>query len=171
MTADRRRPWLRRPRGRSTIPHCQVIDFSGEEIGSRRLVVADGHHIIRLIPLDVILWMSTHDESVCLHLAGGEIATDASLDALTRTLGATFLRVNRQASVNLTAISEVHRRRRHGEGEVVLRGGHRVPVTRRYAPVLRDWLLGAAGARLEHDASEVISIRENIGARMPRSQP
>ena len=163
MTADRR-PWLRQPRGRSTVPHCQVIDFAGDDIGSRRLVVAEGHHIVRLVPLDVILWVSTANETVCLHLTTGEIITDASLVALMQTLGASFLRVNRQAAVNVTAISEVHRRRRHGEGEIVLRNGHRVPVTRRYAPVLRAWLLGAAAPNGHRptDPSDVISLRDNV---------
>jgi two-component system LytT family response regulator len=143
-----------------------VIDFAGDDIGSRRLVVAEGHHIVRLIPLDVIIWVSTKNEAVRLYLSTGEIETDASLSALTQTLGGSFLRVNRQALVNLTAISEVHRRRRHGEGEIVLRNGHRVPVTRRYAPLLRDWLLGAAatsrGSR-PTDPAEVISLHENAG--------
>ena len=137
------RPWLQTPRGRSTIPHCQVIDVAVLRTAGHRLIVANGP-TVRLVPIDAIHWVTTLNGVVHLHLADGELVAAASFTALTESLGAAFMRINRRTMVNLSAVDEIRWRGRRGEGNVVLLGGRDLTVTRRYAPTLRQWLSNGA---------------------------
>jgi len=72
-----------------------------------------------------------------------EFLTADSLGALERQLGRSFVRIHRNALVNVAQVNSL----RHPDGDtvVVLRNGMELPVSRRHAQALRDRLLyGAA---------------------------
>jgi DNA-binding LytR/AlgR family response regulator len=156
------RPWMRTSRGAPAAGHCQVVDLGADRLTTRRLIVVQGA-TIRLIPLDSIQWMSAGGEMLRLHLTTGELSTPGSLASVTETLGPGFLRINRNVTVNLSAVDEIRRRSRRGESVVVLRDRVELPVTRRYAPLLRDCLSGKSS--LDH--RQVIEPAQPVLTRMP----
>ena len=139
---------LRWPRQVESAPaNCRVLDDNDGAI-PRRIAVAKGP-VTRLVPVDSILWITTNDGSVRLHMKDGELETDDSLGALTVALGAQFMRINRKTAVNLAAVTEIRRRTRHGECVVVVANGSELAATRLYAPLLKQWLAGADVRRSE----------------------
>jgi len=72
----------------------------------------------------------------------GEYLTADSLGTLEERIGADFVRIHRNAVVNLAHVGSL----RHIDGDVlvVLRNGTELPVSRRHAPGLRDRLLFGA---------------------------
>jgi two-component system LytT family response regulator len=96
-----------------------------------------------VIAVDDIDWIEAQDYCAAVHVAGAIHVIRHSLQTLEAQLDpARFVRIHRGAMVNLARITELH----HGAGElvVVLRGGERLPVSRRRRDVL-ERLLGAAG--------------------------
>ena len=136
------RPTLHWPGQQATARgNCRVLDDNDGAL-PRRIAVAKGP-VTRLVPVDSILWITTNDGSVRLHMKEGELETDDSLGALTAALGMQFMRINRKTAVNLAAVMEIRRRTRHGECVVVIADGSELAATRLYAPLLKQWLSGA----------------------------
>ena len=131
--------WPRRVE--SAPANCRVLDDNDGAM-PRRIAVAKGA-VTRLVPVDSILWITTTDGSVRLHMKDGELEADDSLGALTVALGGQFMRINRKTAVNLAAVTEIRRRTRHGECVVVVANGSELAATRLYAPLLKRWLSGA----------------------------
>jgi DNA-binding LytR/AlgR family response regulator len=120
--------------------NCRVVDDNDGAL-PRRIAVASGP-VTRLVSVDSILWVTTKDGSVRLHMKDGELETDDSLSALTAALGMQFMRINRKTTVNLAAVMEIRRRTRRGECIVVVANGSELAATRLYAPLLKQWLSG-----------------------------
>ena len=107
-----------------------------------RLMVREGDRI-RLVPVAEIDWIEAADNYVTVHAGGHEHLLREALSRLWGRLDATrFARIHRRAIVNLEAVTEV-RALPHGEREVTLRGGVRLPVGRRF----RDRFLAASAGR------------------------
>lgn len=145
--SSHQRPWLQVPRGLSSIAHCQVIAAGDDEDApARRLVVGQGA-TVRLVPIGSIRWISTTNKVLCLHLTTGQLFTPGVLTALTRTLGAGFMQINRRTTVNRSAIGEIRRRSRRGEASVVLDDGVELPVSRWYRGDLHTWIARSSSAQ------------------------
>jgi two-component system LytT family response regulator len=102
-------------------------------LGDRSTVIAVGD----------IDWIEAQDYCAAVHVGDAVHIVRHSLAALEAELDpARFVRVHRNAVVNLARIRELH----HGAGElvVVLHGGARLPVSRRRREAL-ERLLGAPG--------------------------
>jgi two-component system LytT family response regulator len=96
-----------------------------------------------VIAVDDIDWIEAQDYCAAVHVGDAVHVVRHSLAALEAELDpARFVRVHRNAMVNLARIRELH----HGAGElvVVLHGGARLPVSRRRREAL-ERLLGAPG--------------------------
>lgn len=91
--------------------------------------------VTRVLPIDAIGWIETADNYVVLHCADRHPLLRQSLAALLDRLGPRFVRCHRRAAVQLAWIDQlVHGDK--GDGEVLLRGGARVPCSRQYRAAL-----------------------------------
>jgi two-component system LytT family response regulator len=116
--------------------------LAGPEAASRsartpdRITVRDGSRL-RIVPVEAIEWVEACGNYVTLHSGGREFLHRATLLEFGRALPArAFARVHRGAIVNIAEIAEV-RLSPHGDGEIVLRGGGKVRLSRRYR---RSWM-------------------------------
>lgn len=95
----------------------------------------------RLVSTRDIEWIEACGTYVTLHVGDEEILHRTALNGLAAKLDPRrFVRTHRSAIVNLESIA-VLQRRSHGEFDVVLRGGKRVMLSRKYKPDL-EALLG-----------------------------
>jgi two-component system LytT family response regulator len=86
---------------------------------------------MRIVGVDQIQWIETADNYVVLHTADGQPLMRQTLAGLVGKLGERFVRCHRRAAVQLTWIASVHTLDK-GDGELILRGGARVPCSRQY---------------------------------------
>jgi len=94
----------------------------------------------RLVSTRDIEWIEACGIYVTLHLGNEAILHRAALNALAAKLdGRQFVRTHRSAIVNLGSIA-MFQRKSHGEFDVVLRGGERVALSRKYKPDLEELL-------------------------------
>lgn len=91
----------------------------GERGGTRIVRVAD------------VQWIETADNYVVLHTAAGSPLLRQTLAGLVDRLGPGFVRCHRRAAVQLAWIERVVALDK-GDGELLLRGGARVPCSRQY---------------------------------------
>jgi len=91
----------------------------GERGGTRIVRVAD------------VQWIETADNYVVLHTAAGSPLLRQTLAGLVERLGPGFVRCHRRAAVQLAWIERVVALDK-GDGELLLRGGARVPCSRQY---------------------------------------
>jgi two-component system LytT family response regulator len=99
----------------------------------------------RIQPLRVeeIRWFEAADNYLRIHTAEGAHLIREKLSALERRLDpSVFIRIHRSAIVQIESIREVESLF-HGDYEVVLGTGERLPVGRKY----RDRLIEAMGGR------------------------
>lgn len=94
----------------------------------------------------VIRWpevthLATENRLLFVHTAEGRFVLDRTLDALEPMLHPHFLRVHRSVLVALSAISELEAES-GAKGEVILRDGTRLPVSRERLPEVRQRLGG-----------------------------
>lgn len=112
-----------------------------ESNGADRIVVRSIGRT-QVVPVADVAWIEASDYCVRLHTATGAIVHRESLQALERRLEGRFVRAHRSALVQVALITEVRSAGRD-EHELVLRGGHRVRVSRTRWPavdaVLRRW--------------------------------
>jgi two-component system LytT family response regulator len=85
----------------------------------------------RIVKVDQIQWIETADNYVVLHTADGEPLMRQTLAGLVDKLGPRFVRCHRRAAVQLDWIASVQTLDK-GDGELLLRGGARVPCSRQY---------------------------------------
>jgi two-component system LytT family response regulator len=93
----------------------------------------------RVVKVEQIQWIETADNYVVLHTADGAPLMRQTLAGLVDKLGPRFLRCHRRAAVQLDWIASVQTLDK-GDGELLLRGGARVPCSRQYRADLMDAL-------------------------------
>lgn len=106
----------------------------------RQLLVTQ-RGITRLVKAEDIQWIETADNYVVLHTAQGAPMLRQTLASLLDSLGPAFQRSHRRAAVRLDWVDGV-RADAKGDGEVLLRGGARVPLSRQYGAALRSHYVG-----------------------------
>jgi two-component system LytT family response regulator len=108
-----------------------------KEHGEDRIAIHRGGALV-LVPFDDIAWVESADQYVRLHLKDGrEELMRASMGHLEKRLQAPrFMRVHRSAIVS---VSEIHslESATSGTGQISLRGGAKVPVSRTRLALLR----------------------------------
>lgn len=85
----------------------------------------------RAVKVDDIQWIETADNYVILHTAEGEPLMRQTLAGLLDKLGPRFIRCHRRAAVQLNWIASIVNLEK-GDGELLLRGDARVPLSRQY---------------------------------------
>ena len=91
--------------------------------------------VTRLVKASDIQWIETADNYVVLHTVDGAPMLRQTLAGLLDSLGPAFQRSHRRAAVRLDWIDGLSADAR-GDGEVLLRGGARAPLSRQYGPAL-----------------------------------
>ncbi|MDQ2820143.1 MAG: response regulator [Pseudomonadota bacterium] len=104
----------------------------------RQLLVTQ-RGVTRLVKADEIQWIETADNYVVLHTAQGAPMLRQTLAGLLDSLGPAFQRSHRRAAVRLDWIEGL-RADAKGDGEVLLRGGARAPLSRQYGLALLQHL-------------------------------
>ncbi|GGB87921.1 LytR/AlgR family response regulator transcription factor [Pseudoduganella buxea] len=95
--------------------------------------------VTRVVPVSAIGWIETADNYVVLHTAQAAPLLRQSLAGLLAALGPAFHRCHRRAAVQLACIDRIAVTDK-GDGEVLLRGGGRAPLSRQYRAALMDAL-------------------------------
>ncbi len=98
----------------------------------------------RLVFVDVpeIDWVEAAGYYACLHVGCDTHVIRRALSELERDLGDAFVRIHRSTIVNLERVGGLELQS-SGEYAVVLRGGARLPLSRRYRRALHERLAGA----------------------------
>jgi two-component system LytT family response regulator len=91
--------------------------------------------VTRLVKASDIQWIETADNYVVLHTVDGAPMLRQTLAGLLDSLGPAFQRSHRRAAVRLDWIDGLSADAK-GDGEVLLRGGARAPLSRQYGPAL-----------------------------------
>ena len=113
---------------------------AGERRPLRRIAIRSGGRI-QSLPVDEVHWFEAADNYLKIHTARAVPLIRETLAELERRLDPdVFIRIHRSAIVRIESIREVECMF-HGDYEVVLRSGTRLPVGRKY----RDRLLEALG--------------------------
>ncbi|KQW93399.1 two-component system response regulator [Massilia sp. Root418] len=89
----------------------------------------------RIVKVDDIAWIETADNYVILHTPSGAPLLRQPLAGLLDKLGPAFQRCHRRAAVRLAAVTAVEVDAK-GDGELLLQGGARAPLSRQYRAVL-----------------------------------
>lgn len=87
--------------------------------------------VTRVVRVADIQWIETADNYVVLHTAGGAPLLRQTLAGLVERLGAGFVRCHRRAAVAVNWIEKIVALDK-GDGELLLRGGARVPCSRQF---------------------------------------
>jgi two-component system LytT family response regulator len=113
---------------------------AGERRPLRRIAIRSGGRI-QSLPVDEVQWFEAADNYLKIHTAKAVPLIRETLAELERRLDPdVFIRIHRSAIVRIESIREVECLF-HGDYEVVLRSGTRLPLGRKY----RDRLLEALG--------------------------
>ncbi|MES2899971.1 MAG: response regulator [Pseudomonadota bacterium] len=104
----------------------------------RQLLVTE-RGVTRVVRLDAVQWIETADNYVVLHTDGWQPLMRQTMASLLDKLGPGFVRCHRRAAVQLSWIDSVISLDK-GDGELVLRGGARVPCSRQYRSAIIDRL-------------------------------
>jgi len=88
-----------------------------------------------VLPVREIGWIETADNYLILHTANGQPLLRKTMGALLAELGPGFVRCHRRAAVQTARIERVLARA-HGDCELLLEGGMRVPCSRQYRATL-----------------------------------
>ncbi|MBV7537712.1 response regulator [Duganella sp. sic0402] len=97
----------------------------------------------RIVRVEHIQWIETADNYVILHTADGAPLMRQTLAGLLDKLGPRFIRCHRRAAVQTDWIASIVNHDK-GDGELLLRGGARVPLSRQYRA---DVIAGTAAPR------------------------
>jgi two-component system, LytTR family, response regulator len=87
--------------------------------------------VTRIVKVGDIEWLETADNYVALHTRAGSPLLRQTLSALLDSLGPAFIRCHRRAAVRLAAVASVTVDDK-GDGELLLAGGHRAPLSRQH---------------------------------------
>jgi len=108
--------------------HAQDVALGGQTVEQLLLTERGTTHIIKV---DDIQWLESADNYVVLHTAAMQPLMRQTLAGLADKLGPRFVRCHRRAAVQLAWIESVVALDK-GDGELILRGGGRVPCSRQY---------------------------------------
>lgn len=130
---------------REALSRLLRIDGGGEPSLAREAISRllcrdrDTTHVLRP---EEILFVKADQGYTLVRTETKEFLTADSLGSLERQMGRSFVRIHRNALVNVAQVSSL----RHVDGDVVvvLRNGMELPVSRRHGPTLRDRLLYGA---------------------------
>ncbi|HXE58342.1 MAG TPA: response regulator [Gemmatimonadales bacterium] len=112
------------------------VDARGDRAHVDRWVVRDGERFL-LLRAEEVEWIEAAANYVRFHARGTAFLMRGTMRALARSLDPRrFVRIHRSTIVNLDRVREI-RREWHGDYDVVLTGGQRLRLGRRY----RDSLL------------------------------
>lgn len=111
----------------------------------RQLLIAE-RGATRIVPVEQIQWLETADNYVVLHTAAGQPLMRQTLAGLLLQLGEPFVRCHRRAAVQLAWVEALLPLDK-GDGELLLRGGARVPCSRQYRAGVLDALRGGPQQR------------------------
>lgn len=109
----------------------------------RQLLVTE-RGVTRVVKVDDIQWIETADNYIILHTAEGAPLLRQTLAGMLDKLGPAFQRCHRRAAVRLDWIASVSTDDK-GDGELQLRGGARVPLSRQHRPALLQSLAAKPG--------------------------
>ena len=121
-------------------------DFSRLEVTQKPLkyIPCNGLNRIYLLPMEEVACVSSRLGGVCVTGSDGKAgATELTLRTLERRTP--LVRCHRQHLINLDLLSEIHMHENH-QGELVMKNGLIVPVSRRYLKVLKE-ILGLSSPR------------------------
>ena len=125
-------------RGDPTIPRTPLRSEGAPTRGEAtldRLTLRDGHKL-RIVPVEAIQRVESCGNYVTIHTQGKELLHRVTLSWLERRLPKrAFARIHRATIVNVTEVAEI-RRSSHGDGEVVLKDGTVLRMSRRYRDAL-----------------------------------
>ena len=108
---------------------------SGRDAPLDRLTLRDGARL-RIVPVATIQRIESCGNYVSIHTGGRELLHRVTLASLERRLPRrAFARIHRAIIVNVAEVAEI-RRSSHGDGEVVLRDGTVLRMSRRYRDAL-----------------------------------
>lgn len=110
-------------------------EFLEQMAPPERFVVRTPGRIV-FLPLAEVDWIEAAGNYVYVHAGRERHLVRGTLKAIESRFDARFARIHRSAIVNLERVRELSPRA-HGDCEVVLRGGARLPVSRTFAPRLR----------------------------------
>lgn len=96
----------------------------------RQLLITE-RGVTRVVKVEAIGWIETADNYVVLHCEDEQPLLRQSLAGLLDSLGPRFIRCHRRAAVQLDCIERLLTDDK-GDGELLLRGGARVPCSRQY---------------------------------------
>lgn len=85
----------------------------------------------RIVKVDQIGWIETADNYVVLHTANTAPLMRQTLAGLLEQLGPRFVRCHRRAAIQLEWVASIVNLDK-GDGEIILRDGSRVPLSRQY---------------------------------------
>ncbi len=88
-------------------------------------------HGTRVVKVEQIQWIETADNYIILHTTDGAPLMRQTLSGLLDKLGPRFIRCHRRAAVQIAWISSIVNLEK-GDGELLLRDGARVPLSRQY---------------------------------------
>ncbi|MET0322988.1 MAG: response regulator [Duganella sp.] len=110
---------------------------------------------MRIVRVDQLQWIETADNYVVLHTADGQPLMRQTLAGLLDKLGHRFVRCHRRAAVQVDLIASLQSASGgKGDGELLLRGGARVPCSRQYRNDVLDRLrVHASGSPQGHPGS------------------
>jgi two-component system response regulator AlgR len=91
---------------------------------------------IELVEVGDVAYFQAGDKYVSVHHGGGELIIDESLKALEEEFGQRFVRIHRGVLVARDMITALEKDPQ-GHYQVLLKGGHRLPVSRRHVSALR----------------------------------
>jgi two-component system LytT family response regulator len=99
------------------------------------------------VPVDQVDWIESAANYVRLHVGGNSYLMRATMGGVESSLDPRqFLRVHRNAIVNLSRVQQYHMPAR-GSMHVLLRDGSRVPLSRGYQPSVRKLLQQGEGPK------------------------
>jgi len=96
-----------------------------------RQLLINERGVLRVVKVDQIDWVETADNYVVLHTMDAHPLLRQTLTALMEVLGPAFIRCHRRAAVRSDRIERVIALDK-GDGELLLRGGAKVPCSRQY---------------------------------------
>ncbi|MFT6006348.1 MAG: DNA-binding LytR/AlgR family response regulator [Pseudoalteromonas tetraodonis] len=117
-----------------------IIDQNETEVAKQTLRVSSSNKSELVSVADIAYCKGAGDYVELVLTTGSTVLHNDSLNDLEQNLPSTFLRVHRSFIVNTGLISLLHRKT-SGTGEIELKNGQRVPVSRRIMPNVKERLV------------------------------
>jgi two-component system LytT family response regulator len=130
-------------RARERLAHAAAV--TAPALAITRLLVPERSGT-RIVAVDDIQWIETADNYVVLHTAAGAPLMRQTLSGLLDKLGPRFVRCHRRAAVQASCIARIVNHDK-GDGELLLHGGARVPLSRQFRLEVAGRLANERGVR------------------------